>query len=231
MILEYLKSIRSGLESLVFDSSCIICGDKTSQFCLNCRKEWRSNPMRLSGEDFPVYSSITYGETAATIVLMAKESGISLTRELLVQELRDSIKELCIGESTKEKNIILVPIPSSRRARVRRGIDFISQISRATAYALNQESEAIKFRSSSILSLKRRVVDQTSLSECGRRENLSGAFTASSKSVIKCPIIIVDDVITTGSTLREAARALKERNLTVLGAATACASQRRLPIR
>jgi hypothetical protein len=31
--------------------------------------------------------------------------------------------------------------------------------------------------------------------------------------------------------LREAYRALKERNLTVLGAATACASQRRLLIR
>jgi len=42
---------------------------------------------------------------------------------------------------------------------------------------------------------------------------------------------IIDDVITTGSTLREAVLALKERNLTVLGAATACASQRRLLIR
>ncbi|MFM8235920.1 MAG: phosphoribosyltransferase family protein [Actinomycetota bacterium] len=41
----------------------------------------------------------------------------------------------------------------------------------------------------------------------------------------------MDDVITTGSTIREAVRALKERNLTVLGAATACASQRRLLIR
>ncbi|NBX11637.1 MAG: ComF family protein, partial [Chitinophagaceae bacterium] len=36
------------------------------------------------------------------------------------------------------------------------------------------------------------------------------------------PIIVIDDVVASGSTLREAVRALKERNLTVIGAASAC---------
>ncbi|MFM7623546.1 MAG: phosphoribosyltransferase family protein, partial [Actinomycetota bacterium] len=59
----------------------------------------------------------------------------------------------------------------------------------------------------------------------------SGAFYADLKIPITTQLVILDDVVTTGSTLREANRALKERNLTALGAATACASQRRLLIR
>ncbi|MBM3743396.1 MAG: phosphoribosyltransferase [Actinobacteria bacterium] len=43
-------------------------------------------------------------------------------------------------------------------------------------------------------------------------------------------MLVIDDFISTGSTLREAIRALKQRNLIVIGAATACATQRRLAI-
>ncbi len=79
--------------------------------------------------------------------------------------------------------------------------------------------------------MNKRVVDQSGLSETQRHDNLFGAFKVAKPLNSAAPIIIVDDVITTGSTLREAVRALKERNLTVLGAATACATQRRLLIR
>ena len=74
-------------------------------------------------------------------------------------------------------------------------------------------------------------MDQSGLSETQRYENLAGAFEVSPGFNSQIPIVVIDDVITTGNTLREAVRALKERNLTVLGAATACASRRRLPIR
>jgi predicted amidophosphoribosyltransferase len=79
--------------------------------------------------------------------------------------------------------------------------------------------------------MSRKILDQTELTQSQRELNLSGAFKVAPDFFTVKPIIIIDDVITTGSTLREAVRALKERNLTVLGAATACASQRRLPIR
>ena len=45
------------------------------------------------------------------------------------------------------------------------------------------------------------------------------------------PIIIVDDVVTTGATLSSAYMALRERKMTVLGASTACASAHQLLIR
>jgi predicted amidophosphoribosyltransferase len=93
------------------------------------------------------------------------------------------------------------------------------------------ENNSTRFVANPILSITKKVIDQSGLSETKRNANLYGAFEVVKPFRSTSPIIVIDDVITTGSTLREAVRALKERNLTVLGAATACASQRRLLIR
>lgn len=230
MLLKYLDSIRAGLESLAFDSSCIICGSIESEFCTRCRADWRSNPRLIGGERFPVCASVPYSETARTIVLSAKENGVKFTRDLVVTELCGAIRVLT-RESKWISKINLVPIPSSRKARARRGFDFISQVTNIAAKELNADNESIRFFARPILSITKRVVDQSGLTELQRHENLRGAFQVVKRLNSTAPIIIIDDVITTGSTLREAVRALKERNLTVLGAATACASQRRLLIR
>lgn len=230
MLFKYLNSIRIGLESLAFDNSCIICGAKDSNFCTRCRTDWRSNPQPISGESFSVCASVPYGETAKAIVLSAKEHGLKFTRSLVISELRAAIKVL-IRENKLTTEINLVPIPSSRKARTRRGFDFITEVSKVLAKELNEESKSIRYSAYPILSITKRVLDQTGLSERQRHENLRGAFEVSKRLNSNAPIIIIDDVITTGTTLREAFWALKERNLTVLGAATACASQRRLLIR
>lgn len=230
MLLNYLHSIRSGFESLAFDSSCIICGARESEFCIRCRRDWQSTPSAILGESFPVFASIPYSETAKTIVLLAKENGVKFTRDLVITELQASIKKL-IRELESPEVINLVPIPSSRKARVRRGFDFISQITSILAKRLNMENNSTRFVANPILSITKKVIDQSGLSETKRNANLYGAFEVVKPFRSTSPIIVIDDVITTGSTLREAVRALKERNLTVLGAATACASQRRLLIR
>jgi predicted amidophosphoribosyltransferase len=93
------------------------------------------------------------------------------------------------------------------------------------------ENDSMRFVARPMLSITKKVIDQSGLSETKRNANLFGAFEVVKPFRPTSAIIIIDDVITTGSTLREAVRALKERNLTVLGAATACASQRRLLIR
>lgn len=231
MIIQYLNSIIQGLESLAFDSSCLICNYPSSKFCDFCRSEWSSNPRLLSGEDFPISSSITYGETASAIVLSAKENGLVFARDLVAQELKVSIKALLISQSIVAPRVILVPIPSSRSSRVRRGGDFISKLAQMISRDLNMETSNTRFLPRSILSLRRKVKDQSGLSATERQQNLAGAFAVTEAFDSQIPIIVIDDVITTGNTLREAIRALKERNLTVLGAATACASRRRLPIR
>jgi predicted amidophosphoribosyltransferase len=82
-----------------------------------------------------------------------------------------------------------------------------------------------------ILIHTKRVRDQAKLNSRERSQNLRGVFTVRDGVFAERPIVVVDDVITTGSTLRNAILALNESKMTVLGAATACASAHQFLIR
>ncbi len=57
----------------------------------------------------------------------------------------------------------------------------------------------------------RATLPQTSVSATARRQNLRGAFRASTAAVVKDKtVLLIDDVLTTGATASEAARALRE---------------------
>jgi predicted amidophosphoribosyltransferase len=86
-----------------------------------------------------------------------------------------------------------------------------------------------------VLRPRRRVADQTGLSSTQRAANLSGAFgvagggigplrAARGRSAVA---VLVDDIVTTGATLAEAARALREVGVDVPLAITVAATRRR----
>ena len=76
-----------------------------------------------------------------------------------------------------------------------------------------------------------RVDDQAGLSATDRSVNLDHAFAARrSPRRRHAPIIILDDIITTGATAREATRALIEAAHDVVGVAVVAATQRRLDV-
>ncbi len=75
----------------------------------------------------------------------------------------------------------------------------------------------------------RRVADQAGLSIVDRRRNLAGAVSVKPRwrNVIRDrDLVVVDDVVTTGATISEAARALHRAGaLGVVGAAIAAAQR------
>jgi predicted amidophosphoribosyltransferase len=226
---SFISSITQGFRTLVFDSSCIGCGQSSTAICESCRVSLRIDAERLSGETFPIYSGIPYGDAAAHVVLAAKEDGNRLARNLLTTSIVESL-ELLISEWDPRPGFSLVPIPSSGRSIRRRGGDFLTPIINDATRMIRDRRKGIEIDSHKSLNLTRRVRDQSKLTATERIENLRAAFEFSG-SKPNWPIVVIDDVVTTGSTLREALRALQERNLTVVGAVTACASRRRMRIR
>jgi predicted amidophosphoribosyltransferase len=78
------------------------------------------------------------------------------------------------------------------------------------------------------------VADQAGLDAASRASNLAGSMACPSKAVRRLAgqrlrFVVCDDVLTTGSTAREAQRALEAAGLHVAGIAVVAATRRRLP--
>ena len=78
------------------------------------------------------------------------------------------------------------------------------------------------------------MVDQVGLTASGRRVNVAGAFAATpvprASSTVDQPLIIVDDITTTGATLAEAERALITAGWSVRGSAVVAQTVARMGV-
>jgi predicted amidophosphoribosyltransferase len=72
------------------------------------------------------------------------------------------------------------------------------------------------------------VLDQAGLDAGERRANLQGALR-SRRRLDGVDVVVVDDVVTTGATLAEAARALTAAGARIRGASVVAATPRRAP--
>ena len=117
---------------------------------------------------------------------------------------------------------MLVPVPSTAATVRERGYDATLAMARRAARILRP---ALAVRTQRLLRQARPVRDQVGLGAEERAANLRGAFRAVGASA-GTAVILVDDVVTTGSSLTEAARALRYGGYRVLGAATVAATQR-----
>ena len=73
------------------------------------------------------------------------------------------------------------------------------------------------------LSHIRKVKDQSSLDAKRRLLNVEGSMK--SLRYLSEKVILIDDLVTTGATLHEGARALRENGIEVIAAVTACVAE------
>jgi predicted amidophosphoribosyltransferase len=212
------------LAELLFPTRCISCSRLGLSLCADCRKSWQldlniSEINTLFGA-YPVFSALPYSEVAAKVILSAKESNYAVADNLIVEALSYSLRLF----RSQHGSGMLVPIPSRKAAIRRRGRNFLVDISEKVALDnfLNLTP---------LLLHKRKVRDQSKLNQVERRRNISQALSANSAEK-PCdvdgniePIILVDDLITTGSTLAEAVRALRSEGYEVKGAVTCAFAQ------
>jgi predicted amidophosphoribosyltransferase len=146
------------------------------------------------------------------VLLAAKERSLIQADELIVSALKRSLFH-CVQEHGIG---ILIPIPSRRSVARLRGRQFVSEISQQLTFAS-------RLPTIENLTHLRKVRDQSSLDAKARVENLSGAMTA--LRYLSGKAILIDDLVTTGATLQEAARALREKGIEVAAAVTACVAE------
>ena len=203
------------LSQLVSPSRCFGCHRLGPSICSACRSSWHPHYYKTKVDNLTVHSALLYTPTASKIILAAKESGLKGADELLIDAIIHALNK-AIPDITLFR---LVPVPSSKASQRRRGrsfvVDLVSQISRQTGVPMID-----------CLQLSRKVLDQSGLHRDDRASNLAGAFVLNSPA--RGDLILVDDVVTTGATLREGARAVNTQGFQAVGsvtAITACVAQ------
>jgi predicted amidophosphoribosyltransferase len=206
-----MKALRA-LQEIIFPSRCLGCGLLGIEICSQCRGHWHPHIYRQwanSLPTFPIYSAIIYSSVAGKVLLSAKENNLEVADQLLTKALGRSL-----GHFQREiGGDFLVPIPSRKSVARSRGRQFVAALS-------HQISESSGVPIYENLHHIRRVRDQSALDAKARACNLDGSME--SLNYLSGRAIVVDDLVTTGATLREAARALREAGIEVAGCVTAC---------
>ena len=117
-----------------------------------------------------------------------------------------------------ERCDFLVPIPSRATVVRKRGRQFINDMSQ-------ESSQRFQLPVIELLTHTRKVRDQSGLHLKERWNNLEGAFVVTKKQQALGKALLIDDLVTTGATLSEAARALRYAGIEVVGAVTAAIAQ------
>lgn len=209
-----MKSIHA-LQEIIFPSRCLGCGQLGLEICSLCRKNWHPHIYRQWSQHlptFPIYSAVTYSPIAGKVLLAAKENNLVIADQLIYKALCHSLT-FALREIGGD---FLIPIPSRRSVARSRGRQFIA----ALAHQLSAETGLPAYEN---LEHTRRVRDQSSLDAKSRFHNLDGSMK--SLNFLSGKAIVIDDLVTTGATLQEAVRALRDRGIEVAAAVTACVAE------
>ncbi|MFE3447323.1 ComF family protein [Nonomuraea sp. NPDC059194] len=212
---------------LLLPTRCVGCAAPGSLLCDACLVVTPApRTPHPAPEGLPVcWSATLYEGAARQAVLHYKERG----RTALAAPLAQAVA-FTIAMAVPEGGLAVVPVPSAGRAVRARGHDPVPRMAALAVRHLMRLGRQVTLRTD--LRQSRRVADQAGLSAAQRAANLASSLqvTQAGKAGLSGrsgpPVVIVDDVVTTGATLAEAARAVRETGVTVVAAVTFAATRR-----
>jgi ComF family protein len=136
---------------------------------------------------------------------------------------REFFRDLLAVPDHARTRIILVPIPLSKKRRFRKPFNHAEVIARAILRYAEADNLPVSIESRILHKVRETPRQVETVGKESREKNVEDAFFAESSPQLKdATIVLIDDVVTTGATMREAKRALREAGAKrVLGLAVA----------
>jgi ComF family protein len=196
--------------AVLYPVPCAGCGAEGRLVCRGCLPALDPDLRLLEVPGVgPVASALRYDGVARQVLLALKEQGATGVAARLAAPFAAAVSE------TLRPQAVLVPVPSSRAARRRRGYEPVRVLA-ARAGILTTRV----FRPTAARAV------QKGLGVDARARNREGALTLR-RGVAGLRVVLLDDVVTTGATLAEAASVLRRGGAEVLGAAVLADTPRR----
>ncbi len=219
------------LLDLVLPQSCAGCGTPGPAVCGGCVVPLLAVPRPAWPEPAPAglpppYAVAAYAGVVRDLLLAYKERGVLGLARPLAGALARSVTA-GVEAAQVAAPVVLVPVPSSARARRVRGDDVVARLARRAARELTAAGRPVATLGA--LVHRRAVVDSAGLGAAARAENLAGAFrlrVGARAALAGSVVVLVDDLVTTGATLAECARTLRAAGAVVAAAATVAATRR-----
>ncbi len=215
-------SIVARLASMIFPNRCFCCGmvvrapiyvcDSCVKLLEGCKNP-RSKVVSYHGRQFVVHSPFTYRSAASSAVKRIKfgynpDNAIAMADEIAkkLMRLRDTGFD------------VVTAIPMTAKDRIKCRYSHAELIAKHTAARLGVEFDP------KLVKKIRQTKKQHTLSGLERRMNIKGAYTADENAKGK-HVLLIDDVVTTGSTICECATELYKSGAEKVTCATFAATK------
>jgi predicted amidophosphoribosyltransferase len=208
---------------LILPLECGGCGAPSTRWCETCSAatEVKQDEPHLAtprlDPGVPVFTLGRYAGSRRQAIVALKEHGRTDLIPPLAYALAVGIHRLHAW-GLLETPLTIVPAPTRRHAARRRGGDPVTKIAKA-AVANHPDIAVVE-----ALRMKALVKDSVGLSTGARERNIAGRIRLTTNLSSHAEVLLVDDVITTGSTARESVRVLHAAGVRVTGVLTLAAA-------
>ena len=218
MAIAAIEKALSAAFDIVFPKYCLNCQAEGEWLCADCRTLAAISAKRIcpvckqeaaasccDGPLSELFMLASYGDVIAKNVIKQLKYGYS--KELAETVISGWLKEFYrLHGGSFAKKPLIVPIPLHRQRLLERGFNQSELLARELGKLSGWQVE------SGLIARIRHNSQQARLSGRRREENVRGIFRVDERKISDCwggDILLIDDVYTTGSTMQEAARTLK----------------------
>lgn len=214
---QRVRAVTGELIDLILPRTCAGCGVETVSLCGPCLTRLQPAPRTVAPRYglLPVSGAGEYTDTLRSVIVSMKARKRTDVLPVVGILLASAIACALEDAGYAGGEVVAVPVPTSAAAMRERGRDLVADLTTHACGLLQEEGLAIS--AASLLTVVSHR-DQVGSGARDRRRNVKGTHAPRASARWEparrsAHVVLIDDVLTTGATLAEAARVLRDNGV------------------